>query len=131
MRTHRGRAANTFWETFRMLEMVASSRAILSRVGRSSLFAFRLPLPRQLLRLGDLGRGHLFGESITKFGRWLISVRCRQAVPLMSLDKIMRHTLAIIVHDANFRLSESLSLICSHTEPSQGLLVVFWDSTSV
>ena len=29
-------------------------------------FLFRLPLLRQLLRLGDLGRGHLVGERITK-----------------------------------------------------------------
>src|SRR4029077_17368511 len=98
-------------------------------VGR--LFAFRLPLSRQLLRLGDLGRGHLLGGRITKFGRWLISVRSRQAVPLISLDNIMRHPLAIIVHDGNFRLSDSLSLICGQTEPSQGLLIVFRDSLSV
>ena len=30
------------------------------------LFPFRLPLLRQLLRLGDLGRSHLIGERITK-----------------------------------------------------------------
>ena len=57
--------------------------AVAFWVGRCS-FAFRFPLTGQLLRLGDLGRGHLLGSLITKFGRWLISVRCRQAVPLIS-----------------------------------------------
>ena len=38
-----------------------------ARAGRCS-FPFRLPLPRQFLRLGDLGRGHLIGKQITKLG---------------------------------------------------------------
>jgi len=49
----------------------------------------------------------------------------------MSLDNIMRHPLAIIVHDGNFCLSDSLSLVCGQTEPSQGLLIVFRDSLSI
>src|SRR6195256_4328087 len=97
----------------------------------SGLGLLWLPLSRQLLRFGDLGRGHLLGARITKFGRWLIPVRCRQAVPLICLDNIMWYPSAIIVHDGHFRFSYGLSLIRGQTEPSQGLLIVFRASLSV
>ncbi len=45
-----------------------------------------LPLPRQLFRLVNLGRGHLFGEHITKLGCLLFAVRYCEVVPLKGLD---------------------------------------------
>ena len=48
-----------------ILEMVAFSIDKVSRLVVVRSFAFRLRLPRPLLRLEDLGRGHLLGERIT------------------------------------------------------------------
>ena len=39
---------------------------------------FRLPLPRQLLRLGNLGRCHLLGENITSLSGFQLSMGCRR-----------------------------------------------------
>src|SRR5262245_19704142 len=49
-------------------------------------FSFRFPLPRPLLRLCNLGRGHLPGEIITVSWCVCISVSCRQAVPHIGFD---------------------------------------------
>ena len=61
---------------------------MVSRV-RSS-FAFRLPLPRRLVRLGDLVRVHPFGERIPLPGPSLHAIRCSQAVPHVGLDIVLR-----------------------------------------
>ena len=46
-----------------MLEMVASSRDMASRLVRGAFVGFWLPFSRKLLRLGNLVRAHPFGSA--------------------------------------------------------------------
>ncbi len=41
------------------------------------------PLPRQLLRFGDLVRGHLWGSLVSNIFAYCISLRSREVAPHM------------------------------------------------
>ena len=68
----------------RILETVVFSMGMVPRARCS--FAFRLPLPRPLLPLSNLGRGHLPDEIIAVSRRVRVSVSCCQAIPHVGLD---------------------------------------------
>src|ERR1043166_3387582 len=69
-----------------------------------SLFLYRLPLARLLLRLEDLGTGHSFGERITKLGSQIISVCCPQDVPHVGLDIVLRHAMSEFIEPSEIAL---------------------------
>src|SRR5437867_8840647 len=48
-----------------------------------------------------------------------MSIRCRQAVPFMGLDKVLEHSSPLCIHPPKFRKSQSMSLLCSPTQPKQ------------
>ena len=54
-------------------------------------FRFRLPLNRQLLRFGDLCRGHLLRDAISIADRILVTSRNRQTEPHVCLNIVLRH----------------------------------------
>lgn len=54
-------------------------------------FRFRLPLNRQLLRFGDLCRGHLLRDAISIADRILVTSRSRQTEPHVCLNIVLRH----------------------------------------
>ena len=54
-------------------------------------FRFRLPLTRQLLRFGDLCRGHLPRDAISIADRILVTSRSRQAEPHVCVNIVLRH----------------------------------------
>ena len=54
-------------------------------------FRFRLPLNRQLLRFGDLCRGHLLRDAISIADRILVTSRSRQTEPHVCLNTVLRH----------------------------------------
>jgi hypothetical protein len=61
---------------------------------------FWLPLSRQLFRLSDLVRCHLFVERITRHRRSLFPICDREAVPHVGLDKIPGYSSSLFIHDA-------------------------------
>jgi len=61
-----------------------------SSVSHSHSFLYRLPLPRQLLRLVHLYRGHFLCYPITVFGHLRKAYCTNNVVSLMRLDKICR-----------------------------------------
>ncbi len=54
-------------------------------------FRFRLPLNGQLLRFGDLCRGHLLRDAISIADRILVTSRSRQTEPHVCLNIVLRH----------------------------------------
>src|SRR5262245_45750952 len=58
----------------------------LRRLGHSGF-----PLPRESLRLGDLGWGHPLGERITSLSGSGFSMCGREVVPHVGLDKVLEH----------------------------------------
>ena len=60
-------------------------------------FAFWLPFARPLARLGDLVKGHLFGERISQRGSTRCSARCSQAVPHVGLDIVLLHAVPMLI----------------------------------
>ena len=54
-------------------------------------FRFRLPLTRQLLRFGDLCRGHPPRDAISIADRILVTSRSRQTEPHVCVNIVLRH----------------------------------------
>src|SRR5215469_4284557 len=81
------------------------------------------PLPRELLRLGDLGWGHPLGESITSLSRSGFSLCCREVVPHVGPDRVLEHSPAPCIHQPKSGKSQRISLLCSLIKPEQRHLV--------
>src|SRR4029077_6310407 len=51
-----------------------------------------------------------------------MSIRLRQAVPLVGLDKVLDDSSPLCIHPPKFRKSQSMSLLCRPTQPAPGHL---------
>ncbi len=93
----------------------------------------RLPLPRQLLGLGYLGRGHHLGNAIAVLDRFIAVLaggeyRSGKVKPHMGLYVVLRHTLAFTEHDSEIAVSFSVALLGGLAIPLQRLSVVLGDA---
>src|SRR5215831_10829511 len=86
---------------------------------RPWLFGFWLPLPRESLRLGDLGWGHPLGERITGLSGSGFSLCGGEVVPHVGLDKVLEHAPALDIHQSKSGTSQSIFLLCRLTQPEQ------------
>src|ERR1700704_474598 len=73
-------------------------------VGGIHSFTLWPPLPRKLLRLEELVRGHPYGERIPQHDPSLYAARGSQLVPHIGLDKVLLHAVATLVEEAKFSL---------------------------
>ena len=73
-------------------------------VGGIHSFTLWPPLPRKLLRLEELVRGHPYGERIPQHDPSLYAARGSQLVPHIGLDKVLLHAVATLVQEAKFSL---------------------------
>ena len=84
-------------------------------------FRFRLPLTRQLLRFGDLCRGHLLRDFISIADRILVTSRGRQTEPHVCLNIVFRHAQSRSVTEAKIDLRSNMTLVCSAAKPLRSL----------
>jgi hypothetical protein len=81
---------------------------------------FRLPLPRQLLRLGNLGRGHVACDTISLVCSELLHVtrrvcRCQTPIGEMTRDLLVRWSQGLDFSDISDRPAHPAALdICEH-----------------
>src|ERR1051325_2162026 len=80
-------------------------------------FRFRLPLTRQLLRFGDLCRGHLPRDAISIADRILVTSRSRQTEPHVCVSIVLRHAQSRSVTEAKICLRSNMTLVCSAAPP--------------
>src|SRR5258708_3483245 len=97
--------------------------AVQPRTRRTGIlpFRFRLPLTRQLLRFGDLCRGHLLRDFISIADRILVTSRSRQAEPHVCVSIVLRHAQPRSVTEAKIDLRSNMTLICSAARPLRSL----------
>src|SRR5215470_14004025 len=87
--------------------------------GLRQLVLCGFPLPRESLRLGDLGWGHPLGERITSLSGSGFSLCGREVVPHMGLDKVLEHPPALDIHQPKFGTSQRIFLLRRLIKPEQ------------
>jgi len=95
--------------------VVCTHRLFLPFHPRQSLFRFPLwrPLPRQVLRLGDLLGGQLFSDGVAVFRSIVFALRRRKAVPHVCFSIVPWHAPAFVVHVAEIELGIGITLFGS------------------
>src|SRR5688572_7847379 len=84
-------------------------------------FRFRLPLTRQLLRFGDLCRGHLPRDAIPIADRIRVTSRSRHTEPHVCVNIVLRHAQSGSVTEAKIDLRSNMTLVCSAAKPLRSL----------
>src|SRR4051812_887473 len=99
--------------------------------GACSLRLPRLPLARELLRLGDLRAGHAPCNELSAFHRLLATLRHRDRRPHVREDEIPRHPLALPIHVSEIVLGESVAVVSREAIPLRRLSMVLRDAPAV
>src|SRR5262249_54379110 len=94
-------------------------------------FDFRPPLLRQLFRLGNLLRGHLFGEGIPPRRSLICSSRCPKDIPHVGLHIVFLYTVSTLVHETKSSLREGIALLRGQTIPIHSFLEILLNTPPI
>ncbi len=87
-----------------------------------------VPFAGEALASGKLVRGETIGNSVPPFGCSCTFCSCRsrrcETEPHICLHVILRHTIAVVIHNPEVVLRVAITLVCRQPIPPHGFLII-------